>query len=174
MNEDRPLSKLSNAEFIELLRSREADLSWTVGQLSEYENRGSQFLNNDSDLRDKIDAFLEQYYERLRKLFEPYRQLLAKLAGEVSKSFAVPKIVFPRIELSGLLESHPSLEQQPLNSPVVQAVGESEVQSIVGSLQNIDRNTKWSRRQWALLIFTIWAAIAGTWAAFVSTWAVFM
>lgn len=165
MKEKKSLSKLSNAEFIELLRTREADLSWTVGELSEYENRGSDFLHEDADLKDKIDAFLDEYYVKIRKLFEPYRQSLAKLAAEAAKPFALPKIEFPRIEISGLLESHPNLEQQPLNSPVVQAVGESEVRSIVDSLENIDKNTKWGRGQWALLVFTIWAALASTWAA---------
>lgn len=174
MSKDKLLSELSNAEFIEVLRSREADCSWTVGEVSEYENRGSDFLHNDADLRDKIDAFLEEYYDKIRTLFEPYRDSLAKIAQEVSGSFVVPKFELPRIDLSGLLESHPNLEQQPLNSPVVQAVGESEVQAIVGSLKNIDQNTKWNGKQWALLIFTIWAALAGTWAAFMGTWAVFM
>ncbi len=165
MNQSNSLSNLSDAEFIELLRSREADLSWTVGQLSEYENRGSDFLHNDADLRDKIDVFLEEYYARIRNLFEPYRQSLAKLGQDVSNSFAIPKIEFPRFEVSGFLEHHPSLEKLPLNSPLVREVEQSEVESIVGSLQNIDRNTKWGAGQWALLVFTIWAALASTWAA---------
>lgn len=165
MNENKPLSQLSDAEFIELLRSREADLSWTVGQLSEYENRGSGFLQNDADLRDKIDAFLEQYYEKIRKLFEPYRQSWSKLAGELSKSLVFPRIEIPRLEISSLLESHPSIEQQPLNSPAVQVVEKSLMANIERAVQNIDRNTKWGAGQWALLAFTIWAALASTWAA---------
>jgi hypothetical protein len=165
MNEDKPLSKLSNAEFIDLLRSGESNLSWTVGQLSEYENRGSDFLHNDVDLRDKIDTFLEGYYERVRALFEPHRESLAKLSLDISKSFVIPKIEFPKIEISGLLENHPNLERQPWNSPAVQAVEKSEVESIVGYIQNIDKNTKWGSGQWALLVFTIWAALASTWAA---------
>lgn len=173
MNVKRPLSELSNPEFIELLRSRESDLSWTVGQLSEYENRGSDFLNNDSDLRDRIDSFLEGYYERIRKLFEPHRQSLARVAEEVSKSFAIPKIEFPKIEISGLLEHHPNLRDQRLDSPLVREVETSEVESIVESLQNIDRNTKWGAGHKASLIFTIWAAIVGTWAAVVTTWLAF-
>lgn len=93
MSRDKLLSELSNAEFIEVLRSREADCSWTVGRLSEYENRVSGFLYDNTGLKDKIDSFIEEYHEKIRVPFEPYRESLEKIAQEESRSFIAPNFL---------------------------------------------------------------------------------
>jgi hypothetical protein len=71
MDKNTPLSALSDAEFIALLKERQKDANWTMGQLEEYERRGSDFLANEEGLRENIETTLENHYDKMRSIFEP-------------------------------------------------------------------------------------------------------
>jgi len=71
MDEKTPLSALSDSGFIALLKERQNDANWTMGQLVEYERRGSDFLANEEGLRGNIDTTLKDHYAKMRSIFEP-------------------------------------------------------------------------------------------------------
>lgn len=181
MDIDKPLSELSHAEFLELLRSRRRERSWTVGQLSEYERRGPDFLVQDSGLRDEIDQVLEDYYERLRESFEPLQKYWKNLLPDsFGDSLVVPKLGISNLTITNLLDKNPVLASEPLHSDLVRNEEKAEVESsftvlheLLGSFRNVEENTrkvevntKWGLGQWALLFFAFWAAVASTFSAF--------
>lgn len=181
MDINKPLSELSDAEFIELLRSRRRERSWTVGQLSEYERRDPDFLSQDSGLRDEIDQVLEGYYERLQESFEPLQKYWTNLLPDsFGSSLVVPKLEIANLNMSNLLDKNPFLASEPLHSELARNEERAEVESsftvldeLLGSSRNVEENTrkveintKWGLGQWALLFFAFWAALASTFSAF--------
>jgi hypothetical protein len=128
MDKKTPLSALSDAEFIALLKEREKDSNWTMGQLIEYERRGSDFLANDESLRKNIETTLQNHNEKMRSIFEPIQKSFNEsIAGALSDlpkfSFPVPTLPdfsFPVPTFPALIEDSLSLADEVIESNVVE------------------------------------------------------
>lgn len=82
------LSEFSNAELITHLRGKMKDRSWTPAEFIEAERRGENCLDADPEMATAFwaerDRMLAPTVAAFRAAYEPTRQALAKLAGNIT------------------------------------------------------------------------------------------
>lgn len=164
------LQSLTDDEFANVLRGRAKDSSWTVAQLIEYERRGSSFLDSEPILRDAIDEHLADYQTRLASIFDPLRESFSNLIPEALKtSIDLPKFDFTIPTLPSLVESYPAISEETLSSAAMRQYEDLEVrqavESGVGVLGQIEKNTSWTHRHTVGLVATLIGSIAAVVAA---------
>jgi hypothetical protein len=177
---------MSNDDLYKILKSAESDASWTLGQLIEYQRRGSRAFDYDKKLVSGLNAYIETQNQKFAEILQPYKDEMAKaLSAPLSQSakhvldnfaaqnakFAalipkvqVPKFDFSRDALKDIAKFEPQVIEKPLSSPQVQKViveGLNEMSNSHGGfLETIAENTKWDWRQWALFALAAIAAAA--------------
>lgn len=192
MTESYSYKDLSNDDFYKILKSAENNSSWTLGQIIEYQRRGSRAFDYDKKLVTVLDKYIDAQNQKFALILQPYKDTLAKaLSVPLSQStkhvldnFAaqnaklaallpkvqVPKFDFPVDVLSDIAKLEPRVIERPLSSPSVQQVivqGLDEMSNIHGGfLEEIAENTKWDWRQWTLFALAAIAAAASVIALF--------
>jgi hypothetical protein len=126
MEENKPLSELTDDEVFDLVKAGQDGHKWTLGLYREVLRRGPEILDRDPDLRAVWDAYHEERNERLKalldiqampKLFESIRlisdsnrELFEKIAKSmIPESFgaallrsAMPKFEMPKYDFPKL------------------------------------------------------------------------
>lgn len=192
MAENNSYKNLSNDDFYKLLKSRESDASWTLGQIIEYQRRGSRAFDHDIQLVTKLDKYVEKQNQKYSQILQPYKDLVSTaLAGSLTQSTKhildaytaqnerlaalLPKIQAPKLDFSSnvfqdLAKIDPHVIERPLSSSGFQKViveGLAEMSDSHGNyLEKIADNTKWDWKQWTLFGLAGVAAVASILALF--------
>ena len=192
MTENASYKALSNDDFYKALKTAEGDASWTLGQVIEYQRRGSRAFDYDKKLVMALDKYIETQNQKFDQILRPYKDMVAEaLAGSLTQSnkhvlevfaaqnskFAallpqvqVPKFDFSRDALKDIAKIEPRVIEKPLSSPNVQQVIVQGLEAMSnthgGFLEEIAQNTKWDWRQWTLFALAAIAAGASVIALF--------
>jgi hypothetical protein len=180
-------SDMSNDEFFKILKSKEIDMSWTIGEVIEYQRRGSHAFDYDLKLVATLNRFIEKQNEKYAEILKPIQESMSKMVSltisDSTKRFLdsitsqnnkiaslLPKfdaqsVSFPKFDLKDILKIEPTIIDTPLASSRAQKViveGFQEVANAqIGHLAEIAANTRWDWKQWTLFALAAIGAITG-------------
>jgi hypothetical protein len=187
MSETSRYSSMSNEEFLKILKSKEADKSWTLGEVIEYQRRGAHAFDHDLKLIRSLDRFIAEQNTKYGEILKPIQDSMSKIVSlSISDSttkllknlasqnsyidsllpiFELPPLSFPKFELKDVVKIDPTIVDRPLTSPHSQKViveGFHEAtKSHSGHLAQIAENTRWDWKQWTLFGLAAVAAVTG-------------
>ena len=186
MSGTRSLKETTNDELYGLLKHGEAQKSWTIGQLGEYERRGRRTFDHDKSLVTLLDATLAEQNEKLAEIWRPYQEEISRIAAapiiQATQKWAADfartntllasKAIRADVSvptLSDVLDLDPRISDQPASSPGIEEVLTTHLAPIFarqdGHLSQIARNTKWDWKQWVLFALALVAAVTGVFSA---------